>query len=97
MHSDAMHSVLNYVINVTLHYLYYLMLYRFEIYSALEFSRTTLLGCCLTQPRVFSRLLVGNHWGHDLYRENKTYKLKKSIELWRRRKEREVSKNLLLV
>ena len=41
-------SVLHYVIKVTLHYL---MLHRFEIHSALELSRTALLGC---------RLLVGN-------------------------------------
>ena len=41
-------SVLHYVIKVTSHYL---MLHRFEIHSALELSRTALLGC---------RLLVGN-------------------------------------
>ena len=42
-------SVLHYVIKVTLHYLMY---HRIEIHSALELSRTALLGCPLTIERV---------------------------------------------
>ena len=42
-------SDLHYVIKVTLHYL---MLHRFEIHSALELSRTALLGCRLAASRL---------------------------------------------
>ena len=42
-------SVLYYVLKVTLHYL---MLYRSEIHSALELSRTALLDCCLAASRL---------------------------------------------
>ena len=39
------------------------MLYRFEIHSALELSRTALLGWpAASQPLVFARLLVGNYY-----------------------------------
>ena len=66
------------------------------------------LFCLGTFARGFIRLLprslassrgcsLATPWGHDLYREDKTYKLKKSIELWRRREGREVSTNWLLV
>ena len=43
-HTARGFSVLHYVIKVTLHYL---MLHRFEVHSALELSRTALLGCSL--------------------------------------------------
>ena len=39
------------------------MLYSFEIHSALELSRTALLGWpAASQPLVFARLLVGNYY-----------------------------------
>ena len=42
-------SILHYVIKVTLHYL---MLHRFKIHSALELSRTVLLGCRCAASRL---------------------------------------------
>ena len=46
-------SVLHDVIKVTLHY--YIMLHRFEFFSALELSRTALLGCHLDRSLASSR------------------------------------------
>ena len=48
-HTARGFSVLHYVIKVTLHYY---VLHRFEIFSALELSRTAVLGCCLAPSRL---------------------------------------------